>query len=339
MTTDAYRRRMSLIRARTERRIAGFTFGGSARDMREGCRYVMHGGGKRLRSALVILSCEAVGGTAAQALDAAVAVEMMHNFTLVHDDIMDNADARRGRPTVHKKWNHNSALLVGDILLGAAYENLLLTRSGDLRALTRIFTRGLLQVCEGQALDLDFETRRNVSVREYFRMIGKKTGSLIASATELGGMIGGGTARQCSALRRFGLSLGRAFQVQDDLLDVVADPRSFGKTPGGDILEGKKTYLLLTAADRAVSADRALIARVFSRGGTWKTAGGRVTAEGRTMVDAVTGIYRRYGVLDDAHTAVRRATADALGNLRRLPPSRAREFLRRLAEDLVTRAS
>jgi len=342
MTTDASLQRITLLRARADRKIAGLAFAGSARHLRDGCRYVMRGGGKRIRPTLVLLSCEAVGGGAAAALDAAVAVEMMHNFTLVHDDIMDNADARRGRPTVHKKWNPSTALLVGDVLLGEAYRILGRTRSGRLPALFQIFTRGLLHVCEGQALDLEFETRTDVSVREYFRMIEKKTGSLIAAATELGGVIGGGTTRQRAALRQFGLALGRAFQVQDDLLDVVADPRNFGKTTGGDILEGKKTYLLLTAATRVTGRDRALIARLLAGGGFragWKTAGGRVTEAGRIMVDAATGAYRRHGVLDDARRVVRRATAEALGSLRRLPASPAREALRRLAEDLVTRAS
>lgn len=342
MTTGASPQRIALLRTRTNRRIAGLAFAGSARDLRDGCRYVMRGGGKRIRSTLVILSCEAVGGAAAQALDAAVAVEMMHNFTLVHDDIMDNADARRGRPTVHKKWNTSTALLVGDVLLGEAYRTLDRTHRGGLRTLFNIFTRGLLHVCEGQALDLEFETRRNVTVREYFRMIEKKTGSLIATATEIGGVAGGGTPRQRAALRRFGLALGRAFQVQDDLLDVVADPRNFGKTTGGDILEGKKTYLLLTAATRVTGRDRTLITHLLARKGThgaWKTAGGRVTRAGRRVVNNVTDIYRRYGVLDDARQAVRRATAEALRNLSRLPASTAREDLRRLAEDLVTRAS
>ena len=342
MTTGASSQRITLHRTRINRRIARLGFTGSARDLREGCRYMMRGGGKRIRSTLVLLSCEAVGGTAAQALDAAVAVELMHNFTLVHDDIMDNADARRGRPTVHKKWNANTALLVGDVLLGEAYRSIGRVRGGGLPALCSILTRGFLHVCEGQALDLEFETRRDVSVRDYFRMIGKKTGSLIATATEIGGVAGGGTARQRRALRRFGLALGRAFQVQDDLLDVVGDPHNFGKTTGGDILEGKKTYLLLTAAARARGRDRALIARLLARTGTrgaWKTAGGRVTRAGHRLVDEVTDMYRRYGVLDDARQAVRRATAEALRNLSRLPSSTAREDLRRLAEALVTRAS
>jgi geranylgeranyl diphosphate synthase type II len=299
-------------------------------------------GGKRIRPMLVLLSCEAAGGRAALADDAAVAIEMMHNFTLVHDDIMDNADARRGRPTVHTTLGVNTALLVGDVLLGSAYASLRRTPGERGSELAAIFTRGLLDVCEGQALDLEFEQRTDVTIREYFRMIGKKTASLIATATELGGVTGGATARQREALRRFGLSLGRAFQVQDDLLDVVADPRDFGKTTGGDILEGKRTYLLITAASRATGDDLALMTRLLAREGSrtaWKSPDGQVTAAGRAIVEAATDVYRRCGVLDEARRVVQRSTADALRNLSRLRPSRARDDLRQLAQDLVTRAS
>jgi geranylgeranyl diphosphate synthase type II len=269
-------------------------------------------------------------------------VELLHNFTLVHDDIMDNAGARRGRPTVHKKWSVNDALLVGDVLLGAAYEALLDTAGSAHRRLGSVLTQGLLDVCEGQALDLELEGRTDVSVKEYFRMIGKKTGSLIAAAAELGGLVGGGRTPQVAALRRFGLRLGRAFQVQDDLLDVVGDPRDFGKTIGGDILEGKKTYLLLRAAERAEGDDRTLVGRVLRKEGSaggWKTEDGAVTAGGRAVVAAVKDVYERCGVLDEAGRVVQRTTREALAELGRLPRTTAREMLRWLAEELVHRES
>jgi geranylgeranyl diphosphate synthase type II len=342
MKTALYRRRCNTLRAMTENRLATIAAGGTARDLRDACRYVIDGGGKRIRSTLVMLSCQAVGGKATQALDAAVAVELMHNFTLVHDDIMDRADARRGRPTVHQRWDPATALLVGDVLLGTAYERLMMTHGGAHRDLARVFTRGLLEVCDGQALDVAFERRTDVSVQEYFGMIEKKTGFLIATATELGGLIGSGTSHQVAALRGFGLRLGRAFQIQDDLLDVLADPRDFGKTVGGDILEGKRTFLLLTAAERATGNDRGVIRRVLSARGnrrTWKTAGGRITTAGRATVRAVTDIYERYGVIDDARLLVRRNTEEALLRLGHLPRSVAQRTLRWLAEELVTRSS
>jgi geranylgeranyl diphosphate synthase type II len=275
-------------------------------------------------------------------MDAAAAVEILHNFTLVHDDIMDNASARRGRPAVHKKYSTNDALLVGDALVGAAYEALLETPGSARSKLAGVLTQGLLDVCEGQALDLELEGRTDVSVKEYFRMIGKKTGSLIAAATELGGLAGGGTERQVAALRRFGLRLGRAFQVQDDLLDVVGDPNDFGKTIGGDILEGKKTYLLLRAAERAEGDDRKLLDRVLRKegqGGQWKTNEGAVTDGGRAIISAVKDVYRRCGALEEAGRVVERTTREALSEIRRLPRSAAREMLRWLAEELVHRES
>ena len=342
MTQEAFRRRYESIRRRTDRRLLRVRPAPGAARLREGCRYVLDGGGKRVRSTLLILSCEAVGGTAAQALDAAAAVEILHNFTLVHDDIMDNASARRGRPAVHKKWSANDALLVGDALVGAAYEALLQTPGSAHRKLAGVLTQGLLDVCEGQALDLELEGRTDVSVKEYFRMIGKKTGSLIAAATELGGLAGGGTRRQVAALRRFGLRLGRAFQVQDDLLDVVGDPHEFGKTIGGDILEGKKTYLLLRAAERAEGDDRKLLARVLRKegpAGEWKTNEGAVTDGGRAIISAVKDVYRRCGVLEEAGRVVERTTREAVSEISRLPRSAAREMLRWLAEELVHRES
>jgi geranylgeranyl diphosphate synthase type II len=342
MTRDAFRRRYESIRRRIDRRLLRVRPAPGAAVLREGCRYVLDGGGKRVRAALCILSCEAVGGIAAHALNAAAAVEIMHNFTLVHDDIMDNADARRGRPTVHKKWSVNDALLVGDELLGAAYETLLQTPGSAHRRLGRVLTQGLLDVCEGQALDLEFEGRTDVSVNEYFRMIGKKTGALIAAATELGGLLGGGTPAQVDALRRFGLRLGRAFQVQDDLLDVVGDPHDFGKTIGGDILEGKKTYLLLKAAERAEGDDRGIVGRVLRKEGLtgeWKTADGTVTPSGHARVAEVKEIYRRYGVPEEAERIVRRTTREALSQLGHLPRTGARDMLRWLAEELVHRES
>ena len=342
MTRDAFRRRYESIRRRTDRRLLRVRPAPGAPRLREGCRYVLDAGGKRVRSVLLILSCEAVGGTAARALNAAAAVEIMHNFTLVHDDVMDNADARRGRPTVHKKWSVNDALLVGDELLGAAYEALLQTPGSGHRRLAGVLTRGLMEVCEGQALDLEFEGRTDVSVKEYFRMIGRKTGALIAAATELGGLAGGGTRQQVAALRRFGLRLGTAFQLQDDILDVVGDPHDFGKTIGGDILEGKKTYLLLRAAERAEGDDRMLIGRVIRKEGSaleWKTAEGGVTASGRSIVAAVTDVYRRSGVLEEAGRVVHRTTREALVQLSRLPRTSAREMLRWFAEELVHRES
>jgi geranylgeranyl diphosphate synthase type II len=342
MNTVLYRRRVESLRHRVDKQLSHLSFAGSEGHIRSACRYVLDGGGKRLRSTLVLLSCQAVGGRAEEALPAAVAVELLHNFTLVHDDIMDNAETRRGRPTVHKRWNLSIAVLVGDVLLGTAYDSLAHSRGPRRKELSAVFTRAMLDVCDGQALDLSFVGRDDVTVREYSSMIGKKTGALIAAASELGGIVGSGNSRQVEALRKFGAGLGRAFQLQDDLLDVVADPRDFGKAVGGDILGGKRTFLLLAAAERAGGADRDLIARVLAMRpdrSPWRSAAGQITAEGRTVVERVRDIYIRCGVVDNARREVAHTTARALTYLDRLPATYARETLGWLARQLVQRSS
>jgi geranylgeranyl diphosphate synthase, type II len=331
-------RRYDLLRRRVDRHLNALITPGSPRALRDACSYVLSGGGKRLRAILVILGAEAVGGSGARALHAATAVEIMHNFTLVHDDIMDHARTRRGRPTVHVRWDLNTALLTGDTLLGIAYENLLRTRHDDQTALTRLFTQSVIGVCEGQALDLAFEERNDVRVADYFTMIEQKTGRLIRVATELGGRIGGGSAAQIRALRSFGHHLGRAFQLQDDLLDVIGDERQFGKAIGGDILEGKRTYLLLRARERARGADRAVLDRVLRRK-TSPSPRTETLAQRRALVIRVRDLYDAYGVIEETRRAVLDNTARALRALRVLPASPARTTLHWLAGALVHRVS
>jgi geranylgeranyl diphosphate synthase type II len=265
-------------------------------------------------------------------MHAGAAIEIMHNFTLVHDDIMDHATARRGRPTVHIRWDVNNALLVGDVLLGIAYRQLLEKRNDHLPRLLSLFTTGLIEVCEGQALDLAFERRPGVTVPQYFRMIEKKTGRLISMAAEIGALLGGATPAQVRALRKFGHYLGRAYQLQDDLLDIIAEEKEFGKVIGGDIMEGKKTYLLLTAARKARGKDRKLALGVLRKGGH---AMGRRNA----VVPAMTAIYRRYGIVDATQRLIRQNTNRATSALAVLPSVRATKTLAWLARELVHRSS
>lgn len=326
-------RRYDTLRRMVERRLALSVKRNQPRDLAEACRYVLSAGGKRVRSVLVLLSCEAVGGKAADALDAAVAVELLHNFTLVHDDIMDNAPTRRGQATVHTRWDVNHALLVGDVLLGLSYRQLLCTRMPHLDRALRVFTEGFIDVCEGQALDVEFERRSDVTVPEYFRMIEKKTGRLISTSTELGAIIGQGKERHIAALRRFGALLGRAFQLQDDLLDVVANEENFGKVIGGDILEGKKTFLLLKALERATGNQRKTLMHVMNR----KSAPRPPRPVQKDEVQAVTAIYASTGALDSARQRIRRDTEHALEALSALPETSARAALAWLAQMLVKR--
>jgi geranylgeranyl diphosphate synthase type II len=307
-------------------------------SLSDGVRYVFSAPGKRIRSTLVLLSCESVGGNVGEALDAAVAVEMMHNFTLVHDDIMDSAARRHGRPTVHTRWDVNKALLVGDVLLGLGFRCLLRTRSDSTRRIAGVYTAGLLEVCDGQALDLRFEHQKDVTLDDYFRMIQKKTGGLIAMSAELGGIVGGGSEKELAALRKFGFFLGRAFQLQDDLLDVVAEQKKFGKRIGGDIVIGKKTFLLLSAVERARGKDRALVEDLLRQGGV--SPAERLDMRAcRAMVKDVRRIYERYGVLDDARAHIRNNTSKAVAALYVLPANRGTGTLRWLAEELEGRVS
>jgi geranylgeranyl diphosphate synthase type II len=294
----------------------------------EPMKYILAGGGKRIRPVLVMLACEAVGGKKRQALPAAAAIEILHNFTLVHDDIMDNAPTRRGRPTVHTKWDTNIAILVGDELVALAYGELLKTRSPHIGKVAQVFTDGVVEVCEGQTYDKDFETQDNVTLDDYILMIAKKTGKLVAVSLEIGAIIGGGKAREIQALRQYGIHIGRAFQIQDDLLDILADEKEFGKTIGGDIVEGKKTYLMIEAHNRAQGDDRSLIESIFRNHGI-----------DRSAVPRVRDIYQRYGIIDDARSIVEGSIRQANRQLSKLKPSVAHETLHWFSEMLLTRKS
>ncbi len=285
------------------------------RSLYQPIRYVFSGGGKRIRPILVLLSCEAVGGKREDALHASAAVEMLHNFTLVHDDIMDNANSRRGRATVHTKWDQNVAILVGDELLALAFRALLQTQSPRTHEITKVFTEGVVEVCEGQGYDKEFEVQTNVSVEEYLLMIQKKTATLVAVSTELGALIGNASEPQRRALREYGLRVGSAFQIQDDLLDIVADEKKFGKAIGSDLQEGKKTYLLLEALRRAKGKDKKLLLSL--------TRNGSVS---RRKLTEFQRIYRETGAIDSAQRQIENDIAMAKDDLNQLPPTAARDM-------------
>jgi geranylgeranyl diphosphate synthase type II len=291
-------------------------------------RYILGSGGKRFRAVLTLLSCEAVGGTAAQALNAGAAIEILHNFTLVHDDVMDHADLRRGKPTVHNKWDENTAILAGDEMIAQAYRVLLRTSSPRLKKILDVYTDALVQVCEGQGFDKEFEAQRTVGLEDYFEMISKKTGRVIAAAAEMGALIGGGTTQQVIALRKFGECIGIAFQVMDDLLDIVGKTDEFGKKIGGDIREGKKTYLLLKALEQTRGYERKILRSIVP--------GNKFT---QSQIGQVRVIYQRIGVFDSARNEIARSTSKAQRELKKLPAGRASSVLFRLAEQLLERSS
>jgi geranylgeranyl diphosphate synthase type II len=214
-------------------------------------RYFLTIGGKRIRPILTLLSAEMFGASKELALPQALSVEVFHNFTLIHDDIMDQAPLRRNKTTVHEKWNTNIGILSGDVMLIEAFKLLSRIDAEKLPEALSLFNRTAIEVCEGQQLDMDFEEREDVSIHEYIEMIRLKTSVLLGSALRLGAIVAGASEKDKNAIYQFGEHVGIAFQIQDDILDLYADPDKFGKQIGGDILANKKTMLYLTALNKA----------------------------------------------------------------------------------------
>ena len=219
----------------------------SPNELYEPIRYTLALGGKRIRPLFVLLAADLVGGKTEDAISAALAVELFHNFTLVHDDIMDNAPLRRNKPTVHQKWNSSTAILSGDVMMVKAYE--LLGKSKNFTSILPVFNKMAAEVCEGQQWDVNYEQLNKISIEEYFKMIELKTAALIAASMKIGAVIGGAKEEDAKNLYDFGKNTGMAFQLQDDLLDVYGEEEKFGKMKGGDIISNKKTFLLLKAIE------------------------------------------------------------------------------------------
>jgi geranylgeranyl diphosphate synthase type II len=225
-------------------------------------RYFMQLGGKRMRPVLTFLGAELFGLQKEAVVNAALSVEVFHNFTLIHDDIMDEAPLRRAKETVHTKWNQNIAILSGDVLFVKAYQLLAKQDPKHLAELLHVFNRTAQEVCEGQQMDMDFESRSDVRIEEYVEMIRLKTSVLLGCALELGAIVAEANTEDRQHLYDFGQHLGIAFQIQDDILDLYADPEKFGKQVGGDVISNKKTLLNLKAKELANSAQRALLSQL-----------------------------------------------------------------------------
>lgn len=225
--------------------------GKSPAELYDPIRYVLALSGKRMRPLLTLLAYKIYQNHPENIIKAALVVEFFHNFTLMHDDIMDQAPLRRGQPTVHEKWNHNIALLSGDVMLVQAYKMLESVPGDKLSRVLAGFNQCAIEVCEGQQHDMNFEQREDVSEKEYLDMIRQKTAVLLGFSLELGAILGGADEQSCTALRNFGVNIGIGFQLKDDLLDVYADQAKFGKQVGGDIIVNKKTFLLIKAMEKA----------------------------------------------------------------------------------------
>lgn len=290
------------------------------------CEYAITGGGKRIRPFLVLISAKAVGGSFNQVYNAAISVELFHNFTLVHDDIMDNSDLRRGRLTVHKKFDLSTAILTGDNLIALAYENLLKDCSKNIHQIVLTFTKGILEVCEGQSLDKEFELRKEVSLKEYKKMIYKKTAALIKMSCSIGARICSEDELFIKIVENYGKNLGMAFQIQDDLLDITGDEKKLGKKTGSDLIEGKKTYLFLKALEKAKKDDKNKLLNVIYNKG--------IKPE---EVESYKKIYEKYNILEDAKKEIIHYTNLALKNLNMLPDYEGRELMKWLANILAGR--
>lgn len=266
-------------------RISELKYGQQPNELYEPIRYIMSLGGKRMRPLLVLLGYELFKDNANSVLDQAIAVEVFHNFTLLHDDIMDEAPIRRGKPTVHEKWNENTAILSGDVMLVRAY-GMLLDAPGNLKAILEDFNDCAAGVCEGQQFDMNFEALPTVAEETYLNMIRLKTAVLLGFSLKLGAMLAEASSEQAEAVCSFGVSIGIGFQLKDDLLDVYADQEKFGKQVGGDIISNKKTFLLLKALELANTEQKAKLNH-------WL---GAVTFNKIDKVEAVTAIYNQIGI-------------------------------------------
>ena len=268
--------------------------------------YVLGLGGKRLRPILMLLTYNLYRENPAQILPQAVGLETFHNFTLLHDDLMDRADMRRNQPTVHIKWNDNAAILSGDAMVSLACRFMLQDCPNEcLASVMEAFTRATLEVCEGQQWDMEFENRNDVTVNEYLEMIRLKTSVLLAAPFEIGALLAGAPAEDVKKLYDFGMKMGLAFQLQDDYLDVYGDPAVFGKKIGGDICCNKKTFMLITAYERAEGETKAELER-------WIAAKEFDRSE---KIAAVTAIYNKEGIADACREQINRYYDEGLNLL------------------------
>ena len=271
--------------------IAAIPYPEQPSQLYEPIAYHMALGGKRVRPVLLLMACDAMGGDCNAAIDAAVGLEMFHNFTLLHDDVMDNADVRRGKPTVHRRWNDNTAILSGDTMLTIATQYIARTANWQVMDL---FNKTAIEIYEGQQWDMDFENRNDVSADEYINMIRLKTSVLLGCALKMGALIAKADDEQANLLYEAGVNMGLAFQLRDDVLDVWGDPKTFGKEIGGDIMNNKKTYLLINTMQLAQGDDADELRHWLNDPFTTRDE----------KVPAVTALYERLGVRQLAEDAI-----------------------------------
>jgi len=313
-----------------EKALKDIIYGSSPKELYEPIDYMMSLGGKRMRPLFVLAGCDLFDGAINKAVNAALAVEIFHNFTLVHDDIMDKAPLRRNKSTVHEKWNENIAILSGDVMLVKAYQELCKSDVAMLPDLLQVFSDTAIKVCEGQQLDMNYEKLPRISIQQYLKMIELKTAVLVAASFKLGAMIASANKKDAEQLYEFGKYIGIAFQLQDDILDVFADTEKFGKQKGGDIVSNKKTFLLLKALEMAES-NRYMKEELHQ----WLNA---PHFETKDKVEAVTAIYNFFNIKELALTEMKKFYDAGINCLDNLSISASKkENLTTLANSLMER--
>lgn len=298
---------------------------GNLSSLYEPIKYALSAGGKRIRPVLVLMGAEAFGKDIERALRPAIGIETFHNFTLLHDDVMDKSDMRRGRPTVHKKYDENTAILSGDTMLTVATQLVAEVDDAKLRSVLDTFNKMAIKVYEGQRLDMDFETADNISLDSYLEMIEGKTGSLIGAAVKIGALIGGASEKDAEKMYEYGVMTGLAFQIQDDWLDTFGDSTTFGKPIGGDILNAKKTYLYVAALAEGGQTAQALRSAYEIPAGDMR-------------VKTVTRLYEKLGMNEKCKKAVGHYSSKALKALNATSlGDEEKEAFKKLAEKLIGR--
>lgn len=307
-----------------ESAVSGIDYPAEPRGLYEPIRYTLEGGGKRLRPVLLLASAAAYGLKPEKAVSQALGIEMFHNFTLLHDDVMDNADVRRGRPAVHRRWNEATAILSGDAMVTMATQLIARSPARLLPGVLYLFNRTAMEIYQGQQYDMDFENRRDVSEGEYMEMIRLKTSVLLACACHMGALLACASDTDQKAMYRYGELLGLAFQLRDDYLDTYGDPAIFGKAIGGDIVNEKKTWLWIMASQRDAEGLKEILDRRLSD---------------HLKVEAVKELYDRLGLPEESAALIDRYVADAVASLPQSLPHEAAEFFRSLALKLSSRES
>lgn len=294
----------------------------------EPIEYIVSIGGKRIRPALTLMTADFLGADYHKALPAAMAVEMFHNFSLIHDDIMDDAPLRRGHQTVHEKWDVNTGILSGDAMLILAYRLFEKYESPKFRDLAKLFSKTALEVCEGQQLDMDFESRDDVILEEYLKMIEQKTAVLLGAAMQMGAIVADASPEEQNRMFEFGRNLGVAFQLQDDFLDAFGDPETFGKQVGGDIIENKKTILYIMAMEKGDEKQKRELFDLFSN----------TSANSEEKVERAKELFTKTGALAGTQEQIKRYGERAFSFLEAMQiPGPKKLLFKEFGEDLMER--